>query len=76
MFNDPAGLNRTNAYAYDPVGNRLAYNSAVGAVGSPQQAGYLYGTNDEVLAETNLISGDVTFFTYDNNGIPCRVAIR
>jgi len=69
-FNDPAGRNRTNAYAYDPAGNRLAYNSVVGAVGSPQQAGYLYDTNDQVLAETNLISGDVTLYTYDNNGNP------
>ena len=68
VFNDPAGRNRTNAYAYDPVGNRLAFNSAVGTAGSPEGSAYLYDGNDQVLAETNLISGEVTFYTYDNNG--------
>ena len=68
VFNDPAGRNRTNTYAYDPVGNRLSFSSAVNASGLPQGAAYLYGANDQVLAETNLISGDVTFYTYDNSG--------
>lgn len=68
VSNDPAGRNRTNSYTYDPVGNRLAYNSLVGGVGSPFSSACLFGADDQVLAETNLISGDVTFYTYDNNG--------
>ena len=68
VFNDPAGRNRTNTYAYDPVGNRLAYSSLVGGAGSTLQSACLYDANDQVLAETNLISGDVTYYTYDDNG--------
>ena len=67
VFNDPSGSNRTNTYTYDPVGNRLAWSLA-STLGLEEHRTYTYDPNDQLLAETNVLSGDVTRFTYDANG--------
>ena len=67
VFNDPVDQNLTNRYAYDSMGNRTAW-TLNGPAGTEAVRGYAYDANDQLLAETNLLNGSVTYFTYDGDG--------
>jgi RHS repeat-associated protein len=58
---DAVSGNRTIAYIYDAVGNRLSLSDSVAG-----DTSYIYNENDWLVKKTNL--GEQTQYIYDNNG--------
>jgi YD repeat-containing protein len=61
---DPMNGNRTTDFVYDKVGNRLGQTELIN--GTTKTTAYVYDANDRLLSETS--DGQVTTYSYDNNG--------